>query len=263
MDTETSCKIDYYKKYITGVKKCSIKNPYVFITYGPQGSGKSRIITKVYEDMKLSESRISNIVRINIDEMIENDPNYRKPYTYEQLRKCAWNTSDEIEKTALNNECDVLMETTGRNVQWIVEMVKNLKDKNYTLVIAYPLVDKKVLIERLSKRYLETSQEYAVQGILSNMLESLKNLVKLDDIGKSIIYIYNNTEEDPKLLIRYQRKEDDICDCLGLNDNSLLNFRLHDDYKEIMEKLCKGNCKINNPYRFGKKKKIYRFYTKH
>jgi hypothetical protein len=179
---------------------------YFVIKYGPPSSGKGYL-----EGLLAKQLDINDYIDVNVDKYVEyafNNKELRKTCVhtvntdtisqdvYFCLRKqFASNMSDDIMYMALRKNKHVMWETTGNTVDWTINYVIPLVKKfKYTVVLMYPIVNLKSLVERCNKRAqaANCTEEY-----LGTIKRNADNNFGLIQKHVDLIYIYDNNNKKP------------------------------------------------------------------
>ena len=255
-----ACEI--YSKFLKN--KTKTDKPTFYIKYGPPASGKGTIMDKVAKE---EQKDLNNIVIVEIDTIIQEHKDYIKKKG-ELLKKLKNNKnnkkdinkeltdlyfkyrknvespnikgddiSDAITYGAIEEGLDVSLETNGHDIDWtknvMIPKIKKINNK-YKIVIVYPLVPLKLLLERARIRE-ETTGQTPANNIEEMAKNAPKNLLKMKKIVDTI-YIYDNSgnKDEEKLLIKYKENKAEICKC---TDGYKKNFKL-EEIKTMMSDLC-------------------------
>ena len=255
-----ACEI--YSKFLKNKTKTDA--PTFYIKYGPPASGKGTIMDKVAKE---EEKDINNIVVVEIDTIIQEHEDYmeKRNELLEKLKNNKSNKedinkelsdlyfkyrknvetpnikgddiSDAITYGAIEEGLDVAWETNGNDIDWtknvVIPKIKTI-NKEYKIVIVYPLVPLELLLERVHRREEETGQTPA-NNIEEMAKNAAKNLLEMKEIV-DIIYIYDNSgnKDEEDLLIKYKKNKAEICKC---TDKYNTNFKSK-EIKTMMSDLC-------------------------
>jgi hypothetical protein len=229
---------DYYKhkyfKYLNKYKKLRKNNkPYIVITAGPTGSGKSKLQEKISEIIGID---IDNFVKLLIDDLVMKDPLYKenvdkiiKKYNdklfsqnvpdeaYEEFNKAYFSSRrsgchhmneksncDEILDNTLSfhltNGNNIIFETTGENsIKWLLDIIPI----NYNIIIGFSVVQIDKLIDRNQSRLKSTFDEYMKTNENAPRLPNLNK----EFFGHNVEKIYNNLLQYYENCINQKDKE--------------------------------------------------------
>ncbi len=163
--------------------------PALYISYGPPGSGKSRVIEYVAQTDACLQAH--GYVPVIVDDIIAALPEYKaaraqattaaeRQRVYFQYRRVADQLSDALLNDALAQHLNVVWESTGRNRAWLVRELERWKRLGYRTVILYPLVPYEQLLERVLARERLTDQEAApAQQIEQTYRAAQRNAIAL------------------------------------------------------------------------------------
>ena len=264
-----ACEI--YSKFLK--KKTKTDKPTFYIKYGPPSSGKGTIMDKVAQK---EQKDVNNIVIVEIDTIIQEHEDYKKKRNellekikdkesnkedinkeltdlYFKYRKNVESPnikgddiSDAITYGAIEEGLDVSWETNGHDIDWtknvMIPKIKKINNK-YKIVIVYPLVPLKLLLERARIREETTGQTPAnnIEEMAKNAAINLLEMKKIVDT----IYIYDNSgnKNEEELLIKYNENKAEICNCTNKYNT---NFKL-EEIKTMMSILCDNftNCNMS------------------
>lgn len=172
--------------------------PYIIITAGPAGAGKSKLPKLIIDKLKLN----SKFVNIQIDDIVQSNPTYKskinsiitnKGLNKKVINKITSNTfnnnnlvkrienayfavregnfcgkksnmtcneyNDALLNDAFDNNKNVVFETTGNSNNTIAWLFTQIP-KNYKIIIAYMIISYNVLLTRVAKRTLNTFKSY-------------------------------------------------------------------------------------------------------
>jgi hypothetical protein len=185
------------------------KYPYVLITCGPTGSGKSSLIDKSLRYLKLEKPLDKNI--FIIDNLVEENSNYKeksknilekyfsntkpdgikqkitnllhiptnnknnsifKKFTnaYFSIRDKIFLSFDEKINLAIENNENFILETTGRSFPTII----GLTDDKYKVFISYSLVEFCTLIDRNIKRMIDQIELFLKKNSIAPRLPDIR-----------------------------------------------------------------------------------------
>jgi predicted ABC-type ATPase len=150
------------------------ENPTMYILFGSPGSGKGRIsdMIKKLHSYKIIETNVDDIIsqfddyKKNIMSCIDefkNNKNEKKNNTEELIKECSDvyakfkqngdKINDQLIDFAITNKISFIFETTGFSIKWLIELLNFIKKTyNYKIVLYYPLVPLKTLINRIFTR---------------------------------------------------------------------------------------------------------------
>lgn len=167
--------------------------PYLLITMGPTGAGKTKLVEQLKKDLKIPKRHKFN--KLIIDDLVEKNTNYKERVRgilkEDNVKKCIEEKSSlpaEIYdkfKTAyfrarrtgcggkgcdsvLNNNLDaalknqesIIFETTGLSVPlWLIEKIRDT-EVGYNIVIGVVMVNFNILKERILKRTLSQISQF-------------------------------------------------------------------------------------------------------
>ena len=161
------------------------KNPVILIKYGPPASGKGRkeCLDRFYEHAEKFGFDKRNFVDINVDNIvseldIKNEVK-SDSLKYFKFRPKANLIADFLLKDAFDFKMNIVFETTGSRLdeEWFVNYLINPAIKNkFSIVVAYPLVPLRTLIDRSAKRALEIGRNPDPEQIKIDAKNAAKNI---------------------------------------------------------------------------------------
>lgn len=219
--------------------------PIAIITYGPTGSGKSKVLQFYMDSEGKDYICNSDFVPINIDNLVESIPYYNtqilsattsadKNAVYYTCRKEVDELSSLILDKAIIERYNIVYETTGNSTGWLKGDLVQLREAGYIIILLFPLVTWKVLNERLDQRELTSPRKIDRTNLFDGVKKAIINFNDLLNFV-DFAYVYNNTEHDMKLIAKidcrithtkYKRK-------LDCRDNILNNLLAHESNTDI------------------------------
>jgi len=221
--------------------------PRFYITYGPPGSGKARIICNTVHFERLAVDRSEDrkdylvddnrtgctnylrddlhLVEVIVDDMLANLPNFKEVKEdleqssggkkaaqafYWGLRDGIVNElGDDIVKGAQRKSRNIVMEMTGRYIEagWWMDFLDKQVQRNYKVIVAYPLVQIGTLYNRARLRQEKTGQEAApLERIIEIAVGASSNLITHGfTTNIDMVLFFDNEGTKPQLLFAYQR----------------------------------------------------------
>jgi len=140
------------------------ERPWIIISYGPQGSGKSSATNKYIKKLGITpvEVNIDDITKRYAAEVIGDNDLTKKNELYLKIRK-GWPTicSKRLLSICEERRLPFFKEATGRNLHTWTDMEKFVRrPNNYRVVVIYVLVPYIFLIQRVLARFKTTGQSY-------------------------------------------------------------------------------------------------------
>lgn len=226
--------IESYSQHLNSIR------PLFIISYGPPASGKSPTgnpfqitmecighhMNKPTNNQKDDDYCLeNNILPVNVDNIIKMFKERVKDFVvdcktlesdYVQMRSFADSFSDTLLNYGLNMRYNILWETTGSNYEWIMKEIFRIRNMGYRVVIYYPLVSLKNLIQRAESRQNATGQIGAPQERITqvqklaakNMERIILNKIKTGS-GPDDVFIYDNngSRNDTKSIFQLSTKK--------------------------------------------------------
>jgi predicted ABC-type ATPase len=152
------------KKFLKKMAEAEQKTPVFILKYGPPGSGKSSCSDAMLQDAA-QFGNVSDLLEINVDDIVAQLSDVKKkfdPDEYQRLRKVADKMADTLLKEAINQKKSASLEMTGRHLdeKWLKGvLVGPMRQKEYKLLVMYPLAPLRTLLERNKLRGQEIGRE--------------------------------------------------------------------------------------------------------
>lgn len=170
------------------------KKPYIIVTIGPTGAGKSSLPNLIIEELGLDE----DYVNIQIDDLVQTNYDYKKGmnklmrnkgihanlknnnllkklnnnlgshttmlYFDVRMHRCGGQScnvvNDNLLTDAIKHKRNIVIESMGnKNIDWLFKFLGN----TYTVIISYMILDYNTLIERIKTRALRGFRQYFEQ----------------------------------------------------------------------------------------------------
>lgn len=179
---------EYYEKITDGARK-SKKKVALFLC-GTAGAGKTTIKTKFLEDTKTN----GMYVYLNIDEI--------RPIVGSQEK--ARIAFGEIVNKTIEDGYSFLHDSTCRDKSVMLERMKLVKEKGYTVKVGIVYASLETVISRVAKRIDQPLTEDQVRDIYRHLTKNVEVYMTAKFIDE--IYLYNN-EQTSTLLFHRDRKE--------------------------------------------------------
>ncbi len=197
--------------------------PYFIITYGPPGSGKSSVLDSVLKDLGILRK---NVVEVLVDEVIQRSPRYlddvaaivtQHAESMERERsltaayfKYRYSSADAIADgilyRAFIERYDVIWETTGNDVSWILKTINEARREGYAIVVVYPFVTLGQLLSRVMSRASSNPVNPRLPDtayITANFHNAQRNFETI--VGASdMALVYQNETPSPSLVLKYR-----------------------------------------------------------
>lgn len=198
--------------------------PRAVISYGPTGSGKSSVLYS-YLSLLPENDRpdATNFTPILIDTLVDmiqdfqhfnpcdnnngSSSNVSKEMKalcslalqqkYHTCRKEVDDISTLLFRTAIQNRYNILYETTGNNVSWLMGDLHTLRASGYEIILVYPIVPLKTLLQRLDVREKQEKRIVNRAFVNTNYVNALNHLHQvLPHVDH--LYLFDNTENRSK-----------------------------------------------------------------
>jgi predicted ABC-type ATPase len=214
-------------KYITNIRNMVLGNlkpimPIAIITYGPTGSGKSRVVPSVLasDEFKDVNSGIitsltpQNFAQILVDNFIDAIPDYvnYRPNTgdannnskllqnkYFACRNEVDDLSTSLFEAAIHYKYNIVYETTGNSIDWLIADMEKLRSNGYLIILAFPLVPYQVLQSRIEQRNLIQERKIALDYAQSNYSRALTNFKWVIPFAHYSFVLNNTTPLDQNM----------------------------------------------------------------
>ena len=201
-----------------GSQAPSRSDPKFFITIGPSASGKATVAKKAMMQISNRTGEESEFARIVVDEIVESYPKYAEIKTrchdksqsqrlYYGIRKDFGvdDLSDDALNDALSGKRDIVWETTGENIAWVVQEAERIKRLGYEVILLYPFVATSSLLERALQRQRDTGQEPAPPDQITRTARlASKNTILMMQKGHAdrlMLFDNNGERGDEKLVL--------------------------------------------------------------
>jgi predicted ABC-type ATPase len=175
---------ELYKELTHGIRKQS--HPVCMLLCGASGSGKSSFLKNTH--MK------EGFVYLNIDTMWER---------YDS-REEARRSFKQILYRLIRERYSILWDATCRNKTDVLETIRYMKNRKYTIVLGMVYASLDTVIERIRKRTEQPVEESVVRDIFAHMKKNAEAYMKSSEIDE--VYLYNN-EHTFKLILHKQAKK--------------------------------------------------------
>ncbi len=225
---------------------------YFIINYGPPASGKGSIKNNISNKLGIEDYIDIDVDKIVIDickkEKNENCDNMnQEQYMYYRKRKDAIN-ADEISDNQLHESLqdgkNIIWETTGNNIEWIINTyIPLIRKYDYKIILSLPIVQLETIIKRcnLRKQAANCSKDY-LEKVRNNSYKNFEYLAFYCDV----VLIYNNNNSDPYIIY----DSNNMTECKI--DNDIINDKTKAG--ETILQYLKINCNPKN-LQYGKSKK--------
>jgi hypothetical protein len=183
------------------------------ILFGPPASGKGRMVTELGLEFP-------SLVHINVDAIVARmvsqakaeakavrrvntsrpQPTENSQKQYWNLRKLANAENDRSLHSNIEKQANIAFETTGRNVDWLVNtLLPRLQSDGYRIILAVPLV----LTREMSKRCASREQEAdcSIDYLSGVKRAGFANFAKTAAAAHEV-RVYDNNTGDMTLLYR-------------------------------------------------------------
>jgi predicted ABC-type ATPase len=179
---------DYYQKITSGVRKN--KKKHALFLCGTAGAGKTSMRSKFLNDVNMT----SSYVYLNIDEI--------RPIVGSQEK--ARDAFVEIVTKVIEDGYSFLHDSTCRDKSVLLERMKLVKQKGYTVKVGIVYASLDTVLERVSKRVDQPLTEDQVRDIYRHLTRNVEVYMTSKFIDE--IYLYNN-DNTSTLLFHRDRKE--------------------------------------------------------
>ena len=218
-----------WMKYYLGYEE-----PSCLVRIGPMGSGKTSAVDKFLENhLKISSK---NYMLIDIDNMVVKSNEYQKGLaglgrgaTAEQLNNLWYDTATEIKAyemrdnitlKIINKKRNYSVESTGNYFCPNKELLWKNFTNGYRMIIIFPFVTFKELVDRVRKRATVEGRNVDVDSLKENYINAYKKIFRIISLPVDFYLIDNmvSSGEVPTLLAstNFNRKSD-ATDCIKGN----------------------------------------------
>lgn len=180
---------EIYKSLTKGIRKP--KHKVALFLCGAAGSGKSTNRSNFLDDVQMK----TTFVTLNIDEI-------RSVIgTQESARKVFVELTDKV----IDAGYSILYDATCRDKSNIVARMKQLKEKNYKIVLGIVYASLGTVLGRVRRRTDQPLEEPIAKDIYHHLKKNVESYMSLEEVDE--VYLYNN-EKTSKLI--YMRKEGNV-----------------------------------------------------
>jgi predicted ABC-type ATPase len=179
---------EIYKSLTKGVRKP--KQKVALFLCGAAGSGKTTSRSTFLDDAQMK----TTFVTLNIDEV--------RPIvgTQELARK----VFVELVDKAIDDGYSILYDATCRDKSNIVARMKQLKEKNYKIVLGITYASLKTVLERVRRRTEQPLDESIAKEIYQHLKKNVETYMGLGEIDE--VYLYNNEQTSKLIYVRKSKK---------------------------------------------------------
>ncbi len=225
------------------------QKPLFLVLYGPPGSGKTLIVTKLLQIMRW---QLHNYAEIIVDKMLRRITGYRRLMSALRLNRASLSEEEYIARAqniyagyrpvikyfsamlldiALRQRLNILFETTGTDEAQVTDIVTNAHGLGYQIQIVYPYVRLDELIKRVRKRNERIGRAIPLPLVTHMANTTITRFVRLLKYADSA-YLYDNNQPFEAPLLELFVKERDRIAC---NRPALANYT---DLMEPLEPIC-------------------------
>jgi len=203
------------------------QKPHFLVVFGPPGSGKTRIVQKVFRNQ---HARRKNYAEIMVDRMLTRITSYRTQMDgllhnrslfdddeflrrsqaiYGRFRPLVKYFSNMLLDIALRQHLNVLFETTGSNISLTIQTVMAAKKLGYDIQVVFPYVTTNVLLERVDKRNQKIGRAIPRFMVQAMARDAQKNFLELLQFADRADLYDNNIPMDAELIELFCKREYD------------------------------------------------------
>jgi predicted ABC-type ATPase len=222
------------------------EQPVAIVLVGAPSSGKSTSIKQLMTELRLPAERKDKFVQINADGVME--AIYTIPADLDELPFPCRNLSNKINdftmKLAKRYKKDLIYDATGKNYYPHSEIIKQLHDDGYEVILCIVMIDKDEIVSRVNKRNEDIKRDVAsgkpsrdqtpvdfVMSTYDNILGVIEQYILIPKNIISQIFVYDNSSKGTPTLI-LKRDNIGIYNCTGDNSKIKLWFDDLDICKE-------------------------------
>lgn len=216
------------------------EQPVAIVMVGAPSAGKSSSIKELLPQLEISEKRKENIVQINSDGVME--AIYTIPPTMPELPRECRNLSNKINdftmKLSKRYKKDLIYDATGRDYYPHSEIMKQLHDDGYIVILCIVMIDKDIIVNRVENRNTQIQEAVSrgqksrdqtpvnfVKGIYDSILGVVEQYILIPKNIVSEIFVYDNSSKTTPLLL-IKRDKDGLYTCN--DDNDKIKFWFND-----------------------------------
>lgn len=180
-----------YSRITAGVSKPK-KNKLAIFICGGSGTGKTTTRHKFLRDAKIK----TTFVYLNLDDIME--------LGLEEARRVLLVLTNRV----VQDGYSFFYDGTCRNKQLTLDVMKNLKTKNYKIIVGMVYASLPTVLKRLDERRNQYVSEAVGRDIYQHMMKNAEGYMDAKEIDE--LFLYNN-EESVKLIFR---RSDKRLECL-------------------------------------------------
>lgn len=173
---------EIHRAHLAGKIRPKRGRPIFYVIYGPPGSGKGFIVSKLLPDPR-------DYVHIDVDAIVMTQSNGDD---YWDWRKAADAISDAILERATLAKLSIVWETTGSNVAYATAIIKCMRLCGYRTVLLYPLAPRCRLYGRVRHRYASSGQPHPSRDAIEEMATKALNNFPQTQSACDAVEVYDN-----------------------------------------------------------------------
>jgi len=264
--------------------------PILLISFGPPASGKGFITALLKDELGMTAFNTSDAI---VDNIIEQNPEYQNdmkhciaefrrllpehksgnafpPELLALMKKCEsyyWKyrdaanfRNDQIIKDAQKAGRNIVFETTGVNIGWLIEkggLIDQVRELKYRVILMFPLADINTIMGRLFSRALKIGRLPDPECVIKSTAAIHANFPKLVRIV-DVVYVYDNNVagQARRVFSKNNITGETQCDWKPTEE---ARFAGNEAYQPTVE-VIKSDCSKKKPQKYqaskrGKKKK--------
>lgn len=177
-----------YKDLTKGVRKP--KHKLALFLCGAAGSGKTTMADKFLDDANIT----TTFVRLNIDSI----------RSVVGTQEAARTVFVHLFEKAVDDGYSIFYDATCRDKSNILARMKQLKEKNYKIVLGITYASLGVVLGRVKQRTDQPLDESVARDIYKHLKKNVEEYMSISEIDE--VYLYNN-EKTSKLIFYKDKKE--------------------------------------------------------
>jgi predicted ABC-type ATPase len=179
---------EIYKSITKGVRKP--KHKVALFLCGAAGSGKTTSRSTFLDDAQMK----TTFVTLNIDNI--------RPIVGTQEK--ARDVFVELVDKTVADGYSILYDATCRDKRNVIARMKQLKEKNYKIVLGIMYASLDTVLERVERRKHQPLDESLVREIYQHLKKNVDTYMGLGEIDE--VYLYNNEQTSKLIYVRKAKK---------------------------------------------------------
>lgn len=179
---------EIYKSLTKGIRKP--KNKIALFLCGAAGSGKTTSRSKFLDDVNMK----TTFVTLNIDEI--------RPLIGSQ--EAAREVFGKLTDKAIEDGYSLLYDATCRDRSNIIARMKQLKEKNYKVILGITYASLGTVLGRVRRRVDQPLDQDIAKDIYQHLKKNVESYMSVSEIDE--VYLYNNEQTSKLIYVRKAKK---------------------------------------------------------